>query len=72
MEDIQVNTFHLAPETLDSNNVFDSEENANMNQENTVSVMDEDEKEESLADSMLCDSNSRLISSGFTRSNCTG
>ncbi|KAK0603410.1 hypothetical protein LWI29_004680 [Acer saccharum] len=71
MEDIQVNTFHLAPETLDSNNVFDSEENANMNQENTVSVMDEDEKEESLADSMLCDSNSRLISSGFTRSNCT-
>ncbi|TXG60065.1 hypothetical protein EZV62_014638 [Acer yangbiense] len=71
MEDIQVNAFHLAPETLDSNNVFDSEENANMNQENTVSVMDEDEKEESLADSMLCDSNSRLISSGFTRSNCT-
>ncbi|KAI9165073.1 hypothetical protein LWI28_007104 [Acer negundo] len=71
MEDIQVNTFYLAPETLDSNNVFDWEKNAKLNQENTVSVMDEDEKEESLADSMLCDSNSRLISSGFTRSNCT-
>ncbi|KAK2656623.1 hypothetical protein Ddye_009675 [Dipteronia dyeriana] len=71
MEDIQVNAFHQAPETLDSNNVFDWEKNANMNQENTVSVMDEDEKEETLADSMLCDSNSRLISSGFTRSNCT-
>ncbi|KAK3211129.1 hypothetical protein Dsin_015835 [Dipteronia sinensis] len=71
MEDIQVNTFHLAPETLDSNSVFDWEKNANLNQENTVSVMDEDEKEESLADSMLCDSNARLISSGFTRSNCT-
>ncbi|KAL5755256.1 hypothetical protein ACOSP7_023476 [Xanthoceras sorbifolium] len=71
MEDILFNTCHLYAETLGSNNVFDWEKNANLNQENTVSVMDEDEKEESLADSMLCDSNSRLVPSGFTRSNCT-
>ncbi|KAK8556728.1 hypothetical protein V6N12_003123 [Hibiscus sabdariffa] len=40
------------------------------NQDNPSSAMDEDE-EESLVDSMLCDSNSRLIPSGFSKYYCT-
>lgn len=68
------NSFYLIPETLNSDKVTEWEKMTNLNQEhNTVSLMNENEKEEeSLADSMLCDSNSRLILGGFTRSNCAG
>ncbi|KAK8673861.1 hypothetical protein V6N13_112171 [Hibiscus sabdariffa] len=50
---------------------FDSEKcDLFLNQDNPSSAMDEGE-EESFADLMLCDSNSRLIPSGFSKSNCT-
>lgn len=72
MEDIQFDTSCQDPETLITNKVFDWEKDVNLNQENKVSAMEENENEESLVDSMLCDSNSRLIPTGFTRSGCTG
>lgn len=72
MENIKLNTVHQVPEALSSNNLFDWEKNLILNQENKASAMDEDENEDSLVDLMLCDSNSRLIPTGFTRSSCTG
>ncbi|XP_031285173.1 kinesin-like protein KIN-14R [Pistacia vera] len=71
MENIQLNTVHQDPEALSSNNLFDWEKILILNQENKASAMDEDENEDSLVDSMLCDSDSRLIPTGFTRSSCT-
>ena len=74
MEDIQFNTFHQDPETLFSNpsasRGFDWEKDGLLNQENKDSHMDEDG--ESLVDSMICDSGSRLIPTGFKRSDCAG
>lgn len=72
MENIQLNVAHHGPEALSSNNLFDWEKNLILNQENKASAMDEDEKEDSLVDLMLCDSNSRLIATGLTRSSCSG
>lgn len=43
-----------------------------LDQETAVSPIDQDETCQFLADSMVCDSGSRLIPSGFTRSSCTG
>jgi kinesin family protein C2/C3 len=63
MEEIQFETSHYQdPETL----VPDSSVFA-LNQ-----VQKDSSDDESLVDSMLCDSGSRLIATGFTRSNCTG
>ncbi|OMO72976.1 hypothetical protein COLO4_27381 [Corchorus olitorius] len=75
MDNTQLNAFLQNQETLFPNSsipgVFDWEKNdLALNQDNTSSAMDEGE-EESLVDSMLCDSNSRLIPSGFSKSNCT-
>lgn len=74
MEEIQFNTFHQDPETLFSNpsasRGFDWEKDGLLNQENKDSHMDEDG--ESLVDSMICDSGSRLIPTGFKRSDCAG
>ncbi|GMY12069.1 kinesin-like protein KIN-14R [Fagus crenata] len=62
MEEIQFETSHYQdPETL----VPDSSVFA-LNQ-----VQKDSSDDESLVDSMLCDSGSRLITTGFTRSNCT-
>ncbi|KAJ9670289.1 hypothetical protein PVL29_026684 [Vitis rotundifolia] len=72
MEEMQFNTFHQDPETLFSNpsvsRGFDWEKDGLLNQENKDSHMDEDG--ESLVDSMICDSGSRLIPTGFKRSDC--
>lgn len=72
MENSQFNTSLEVPETLISDKAFDWEKDVNLNQENKASAMEEDQNKESFVDLMLCDSNSRLIPSGFTRSNCTG
>jgi kinesin family protein C2/C3 len=75
MEEIQFNTFHQNPETLGPDSsvsrAFDWEKVEPLNQEPEDSAMN-DEGDESLVDSMLCDSRSRLIPSGYTRSNSTG
>ncbi|XP_049380688.1 kinesin-like protein KIN-14R [Solanum stenotomum] len=72
MDDIQFNPFEQNPETpfpdLPSN--FEWEEKP-LHQETAVSAIDQDENFQFLADSMVCDSGSRLIPSGFTRSSCT-
>ncbi|RVW57345.1 Kinesin-like protein KIN-14R [Vitis vinifera] len=72
MEEIQFNTFHQDPETLflnpSASRGFDWEKDGLLNQENKDSHMDEDG--ESLVDSMICDSGSRLIPTGFKRSDC--
>ncbi|XWS41672.1 hypothetical protein CRYUN_Cryun17cG0102500 [Craigia yunnanensis] len=75
MDNAQLNVFLQNPETLFPNSsiprVFDSEKSdLALIQDNPTSAMDEDE-EESLVDSMLSGSNSRLIPSGFCKSNCT-
>ncbi|GMI94118.1 MALECTIN DOMAIN KINESIN 2 [Hibiscus trionum] len=75
MDNAQINSFLQNPETLFHNSsiptVFDWEKGGmTSNQDNPSSAMDEGE-EESLVDSMLCDSNSRLIPSGFSKCNCT-
>ncbi|KAL6552106.1 Kinesin-like protein KIN-14R [Orobanche gracilis] len=50
---------------------FDCEMEKRSDQETEVSVMEEDESEESLADLMVCDSRSILVPSGFTNPCCT-
>ncbi|XVF59122.1 hypothetical protein PTKIN_Ptkin07bG0249900 [Pterospermum kingtungense] len=75
MDNSHLNAFLQNPETLFPNSsiprVFDWEKgDLALNQDNPSSAMDEDE-EESLVDSMLCDSNSRLIPSGFSKCNST-
>lgn len=73
MEEIQFKTFHQDPETLFSDpsvlRGFDWEAGLS-NQENKDSRMDEDG--ESLVDSMICDSGSKLVPIGFKRPNCAG
>ncbi|XVE83041.1 hypothetical protein DITRI_Ditri16bG0055000 [Diplodiscus trichospermus] len=74
MDNGQLNAFLQNPEALFPNSsvprVFDCEKGAlALNQDDPSSAMDEDE-EESLVDSMLCDSNSRIILSGFSKCNC--
>ena len=75
MEEIPFNTFHQHPETLGPDSsvsrAFDWEKVEPLSQESKDSAMN-DESDESLVDSMLCDSRSRLIPSGFTKSNSTG
>ncbi|XP_004250527.1 kinesin-like protein KIN-14R [Solanum lycopersicum] len=72
MDNIQFNPFEQNLETpfpdLPSN--FEWEEKP-LHQETAVSVMDHGKNFQFLADSMVCDSGSRLIPSGFTRSSCT-
>ncbi|XP_065875742.1 kinesin-like protein KIN-14R [Euphorbia lathyris] len=65
MED---NNVFLVPASSDSR-VFDWEENLKLDQEIKDSTMDEGW--DSLVDSMLCDSNARLIPSGFSSSHST-
>lgn len=73
MDNIQFNPFEQNLETpfpdLPSN--FEWEEKP-LHQETAVSAMDHGINFQFLADSMVCDSGSRLIPSGFTRSSCTG
>lgn len=75
MEEMQFYTSHQDPETLaqdlSASRDFDWEKVEPLNQELKDSEVD-DEGVEALVDSMLCGSGSRLIPSGFTRSNCTG
>ncbi|KAJ9177490.1 hypothetical protein P3X46_012706 [Hevea brasiliensis] len=72
MEDSQFNNLYQDPETLFPNSsvsrVFEWEKDVKLNEESKDSAIDGDW--DSLVDSMLCDSNSRLIPSGFARSNC--
>ncbi|KAK8995797.1 hypothetical protein V6N11_076055 [Hibiscus sabdariffa] len=75
MDNSHSNAFLQNSETLPPDSSitrgFDSEKcDLALNQDNPSSAMDEGE-EESFADLMLCDSNSRLIPSGFSKSNCT-
>ncbi|XP_022751140.1 kinesin-like protein KIN-14R isoform X1 [Durio zibethinus] len=77
MDNTQLNAFLQNPETLFPNSsiprVYWEKGDLALNQDNPSSAMDQDEEEEeeSLDDSMLCDSNSRLIPSGFSKYNCT-
>ncbi|KAK8517415.1 hypothetical protein V6N13_127595 [Hibiscus sabdariffa] len=75
MDNSHLNAFLENSEILPSDSFitrgFDSEKcDLALNQDNPGSAMVEGE-EESFADLMLCDSNSRLIPSGFSKSNCT-
>ncbi|KAJ9171105.1 hypothetical protein P3X46_019153 [Hevea brasiliensis] len=73
MDDTQFNNPYQDPETLFPNSsvseVFEWGNDVKFDEESKDSVIDGDW--DSLVDSMLCDSNSRLIPSGFARSNCT-
>ncbi|GLU20244.1 hypothetical protein SLE2022_364540 [Rubroshorea leprosula] len=73
MENVQFDGIEQHPETLFSDSlvstVFDWEKEVAQNQDKADSATGEDE--DSRVDSMLCDTNSRLIPTGFTRSNCT-
>ncbi|KAJ8765447.1 hypothetical protein K2173_014569 [Erythroxylum novogranatense] len=73
MEDLQFNSPYQDPETQFLNSsasrVFEWEKDEKLDQESKDSVADEDMG--SLVDSMLCDSSSRLVPSGFSRLNCT-
>ncbi|KAF2295791.1 hypothetical protein GH714_034014 [Hevea brasiliensis] len=73
MDDTQFNNPYQDPETLFPNSsvseVFEWGNDVKLDEESKDSVIDGDW--DSLVDSMLCDSNSRLIPSGFARSNCT-
>ncbi|CAK7339648.1 unnamed protein product [Dovyalis caffra] len=72
MEDIRFQDFHQHPDTQFLNfpvsKVFEWEKDLNLDQESKDSGMDEEG--DSLVDSMLCDTNSRLVPSGFATSNC--
>ncbi|KAG6702646.1 hypothetical protein I3842_07G046100 [Carya illinoinensis] len=74
MEETRFDTYHQDLETLVPNcsvsEAFDWEKVEPLNQEPKYSAVN-DAGDESLVDSMLCDSGSRLIPSGFTESNCT-
>ncbi|KAF5454378.1 hypothetical protein F2P56_024049 [Juglans regia] len=74
MEETRFDTYHQDLETLVPNSsvseAFDWEKVEPLNQEPKYSAVN-DAGDESLVDSMLCDSGSRLIPYGFTKSNCT-
>ncbi|KAK8663851.1 hypothetical protein V6N13_083656 [Hibiscus sabdariffa] len=75
MDHAQLNAFLQNPQTpFHTSSIptdFDWEKgDVASNQDNPSSAMDEGE-DESLVDSMLCDSNSRLIPSGFSKCYCT-
>ncbi|GLT46908.1 hypothetical protein SLA2020_206350 [Shorea laevis] len=65
MESIQFNNFEQDPETPFPDSLVSG---VVTNQDNADSTTGKEE--DSALDSMLCDSNSRLIPTGFTRSNC--
>lgn len=67
MEEIQFKTCQDSETLVPVSSVCDSEKVEPLNQEQEGSGGDE-----SFVDSMLCDSGSRLIATGFTRSNFTG
>lgn len=72
MEEIEINPPDQVSQTLISDpfisRVCDFDQICD--QELEIRPMDEDD--ESSTESMLCDSRSRLIHSGFTKANCTG
>lgn len=74
MEQIQLNNFEQDPETLVSDSSFsrllDGETIESRHPEHRDSTMEE--ADESLSDSMVCDSSSTLIPTGFRRSDATG
>ncbi|KDP29798.1 hypothetical protein JCGZ_18733 [Jatropha curcas] len=73
MENSQFTNFYQEPEThfptCSVSRVFEWEKDVKLDPESKDSSRDGDW--DSLVDSMVCDSNSRLIPSGFCRSNCT-
>lgn len=75
MEGIRFDTCYQDLETLVPNSsvseAFDWEKVEPSNQEPKYSAVN-DAGDESLVDSMLCDSGSRLIPYGFTKTNFTG
>ncbi|KAL2551316.1 Di-glucose binding protein with Kinesin motor domain [Forsythia ovata] len=66
MENVQINP---DPCVCSSNFYWEGEKI--LNQESEISAMEEDENSESLADSMVCDSGSRLVTNGFKKPNCS-
>ncbi|PIN20753.1 Kinesin (KAR3 subfamily) [Handroanthus impetiginosus] len=71
MENAESNSFEQNPEIYITDpcvpaSGFDWENSKTLNRETDVVAMEEDENQESLADSMVCDSGSRLVTSGFT------
>lgn len=77
MENYELNSFEKHPE-IDipdpcvASSGFHWENAEGLNQETETFAMEEDENEESLADSMVCVTGSRLVPSGFTNPPCTG
>ncbi|CAA2979827.1 kinesin KIN-14R [Olea europaea subsp. europaea] len=76
MENVQINPLGNNPEVqipdpcVSSCNFY-CEGDKILNQESEISAMEEDESSESLADSMVCDSGSRLVPNGFRKPNCS-
>lgn len=74
MEDSRFDNLYQDPETLfpisSASKVFEWENDVKLDEERKDSAIGGDWDD--LVDSMICDSNSRLIPSGFARSNCTG
>ncbi|KAL0291181.1 UNVERIFIED_CONTAM: Kinesin-like protein KIN-14R [Sesamum angustifolium] len=62
--------FHVTDPCVFSSS-FDWGKSRILNQETLSSAMDEDGNEESVADSMVCDSGARLVPSGFANPCCT-
>lgn len=77
MENVQINPLGNNPEVqipdpcVSSCNFY-CEGDKILNQESEISAMEEDESSESLVDSMVCDSGSRLVPNGFRKPNCSG
>ncbi|OAY33502.1 kinesin-like protein KIN-14R isoform X2 [Manihot esculenta] len=73
MEDSRLDNLYQDPETLfpisSASKVFEWENDVKLDEERKDSAIGGDWDD--LVDSMICDSNSRLIPSGFARSNCT-
>ncbi|CAI9767042.1 unnamed protein product [Fraxinus pennsylvanica] len=76
MENVQINPLGQNPEiqipdpSVSSSNFY-CEGDKILNQESEISAMEEDESSESLADSMVCDSGSRLVPNGVQKPNCS-
>ena len=72
MEDMEINLTGAVPETLIPDPFVSRVSDFDQICDRQLEIAPMDEDEESSAEYMVCDSRSRLVASGFTKSNCTG
>ncbi|KAL1833550.1 hypothetical protein ACET3Z_003201 [Daucus carota] len=71
MEDMEINLTGAVPETLIPDPFVSRVSDFDQICDRQLEIAPMDEDEESSAEYMVCDSRSRLVASGFTKSNCT-